>query len=824
MELIGRHFGHIRVTGVVGQGGMGDVYGGYDEKLERKVALKVLNPDQRLDEEARERLLREARALSKLDHPNICRIHDYIETPDVDLLVLEYIDGETLHEAMGKGISHHEKLRIAIAIADVLVQAHRAGIVHRDLKPENVMLTSTGEVKVLDFGLARWLHARRKSSDKFIVRSGIRTADGGIADTTQFSFDEIPRDRTPRRDFLATAVGITLGTPLFMSPEQARGETLTPASDMFSFGLVLQTLFTGEDPHPHDLSAREVILRVARGETQPVKGAPGDVTAFINRLKQVAPADRPTAIETGERLRFLQAKPQRIARRAIVGAAIVIALLVAWRYTVDLRRERAIAVAARADAVERRAQVENLLEFMLGDLRKKLRTVGRLDIMDDVGQRTLEYVESMHPETMSADEITRNAKALMQLGEVRNAQGNLPEAKKMFERALTFSRVGATREPNHKDVQLAYGTAHYWIGNAAQTSGDLPVALNHYNNYLQIAETQSRRYPKDQALELERAYGHANVGSVLEAQNHLREALGHYQISFEIKNAQMLRDPADMDKRAEVARAVNKLGRLQQALGNLDEARRQFENEVATYRVAVQADPQQTQWKQRLGSSLAFLAAVRSYKGDLDGALECAEEELAISGELAERDPGNVEWQHNFAVAQWRVAELLRVRGDLPRSLDLLAKADDSMRLALAKAPDRPWAAELASIDVTYARALKAANQRSRAQQMLLSTIKALGAMKTTDAQARSADAWFTLGEIHRANGDLKQATTAWSNAHSSLADIVATSTDPRRLGLWVRIVARLKRFDEGRHYREQLRKIGYHDQEIEQVCSDEGC
>src|SRR5690349_11739788 len=169
MSLIGRHFGHIRVTQVVGQGGMGDVYGGYDEKLERKVALKVLNDDQRLDGEARERLLREARALSKLDHPNICRIHDYIETRDLDLLVLEYIDGQTLHDAMQQGMAHHEKLRIAIAIAEVMAQAHRAGIVHRDLKPENVMLTKSGEVKVLDFGLARWLHKSRapRSSDKF---------------------------------------------------------------------------------------------------------------------------------------------------------------------------------------------------------------------------------------------------------------------------------------------------------------------------------------------------------------------------------------------------------------------------------------------------------------------------------------------------------------------------------------------------------------------------------------------------------------------------------------------------------------------------------
>ena len=141
LDLIGRQFGHIRVTEVVGEGGMGAVYAGYDEKLDRKVALKVLHADQRLDHEARERLLREARALSKVDHPNICRIHDYIETGDVDLLVLEYIDGRTLQSTLAEGLPRSEKLRIALAVAEVLVRAHRAGIVHRDLKPENVMLT-----------------------------------------------------------------------------------------------------------------------------------------------------------------------------------------------------------------------------------------------------------------------------------------------------------------------------------------------------------------------------------------------------------------------------------------------------------------------------------------------------------------------------------------------------------------------------------------------------------------------------------------------------------------------------------------------------------
>src|SRR5688500_12810044 len=145
MELIGRQFGHIRVTEVVGEGGMGAVYAGYDEKLDRKVALKVLHAEQRLDDEARERLLREARALSKLDHPNICRIHDYIESSDVDLLVLEYIDGQTLQSLIEAGpVSRAEKLRIASDVARVLVAAHRVGIIHRDLKPENVMITKEG--------------------------------------------------------------------------------------------------------------------------------------------------------------------------------------------------------------------------------------------------------------------------------------------------------------------------------------------------------------------------------------------------------------------------------------------------------------------------------------------------------------------------------------------------------------------------------------------------------------------------------------------------------------------------------------------------------
>src|SRR5262245_25270119 len=122
MELSGRCYGHIRVAEQIGDGGMGAVYAGFDETLHRRVAVKVLQDEQRLDPEARARLMREARSLSSLDHPNICRIHDYIEAQDVDLLVLEYIEGRTLRRVLEEGApGRAELLRIAVSIAEALV-------------------------------------------------------------------------------------------------------------------------------------------------------------------------------------------------------------------------------------------------------------------------------------------------------------------------------------------------------------------------------------------------------------------------------------------------------------------------------------------------------------------------------------------------------------------------------------------------------------------------------------------------------------------------------------------------------------------------------
>lgn len=832
MELIGRRFGHIRVTEVVGQGGMGDVYAGYDEKLERKVALKVLNSDQRLDDEARERLLREARALSKLEHPNICRIHDYIETGDVDLLVLEYIDGKTLHEAMMERLPRAEKVRIAIAIAEVLVQAHRAGIVHRDLKPENVMLTKSGEVKVLDFGLARWLNrARGRSSDRHaaVSKLSVRTAASPVAapdhaaETLSLPYlGSSGGSMNGRRAFLATAVGITLGTPLYMSPEQARGESLTPASDMFSFGLLLQVLFTGQEPHPDDLSAREVILRVARGTTEPVHGAPRDITALINRLKQFAPADRPTAVEVVERLQFLDEKPQRIARRAIAAAVAFFALLGAWRYTVDLKAERAIAEAARADAEHRRAQAEDLINFMVGDLRTKLEPVGRLEVLDGVAEKALQYVGSSKRENLSAVELIAHSKALNQLGDVRMGQGKpIDDALPLFRESLARAEAAVRREPANDEAKFAVALSRFWLANGHRVKADIPAATAHAKVYLAVTSDLARRHPKNETYQLEASYAHSMMGLLLEAQRDLKGAIAEYQKTLAIKEAYAARHPNDDKAKEDVARTINKIGFALWKSGDLHAARRQFQNEVLLREQLRARHPREMRWKQDLAVSHSFLSGVLEDVGDLGPALQHRREDLRLNAELVAHDPTNTTWRRNLAIAHLRLGSQLSARGETDEALQHIRTAEAEMQsLVKADATRALWRIDLTNIQMGHVRVLldRRDTEAARAKaEAVLTTLE-----RSPDAAARSLGyAHLLLGTIAR-----EQHRTEESQRHlvkaAELLKPVSTS-DPTELQRWVRALIGLDRREEATAAVARLRAVGYKNPEFESLTRSEG-
>lgn len=672
--MIGSLLGHIRVTGVLGQGGMGDVYRGVDERLQRPVALKAIRTEERLSAESRARFIREARVLSSLDHPHICRIYEYIETPEGEYLVLELIEGVTLDHAIEQGMSRARKLRAAIEIADALSAAHRKGIVHRDLKPQNVMITAGGAAKILDFGIAR-SHAEAEVVSELpaVVPEPIETAR-----TLLFRV----ADMTPTEELPAalTGHGLALGTPSTMSPEQALGGVATPASDMYSFGLLLQEMFTERPLHPPDLGTRLLILRASRGMVEPMTGQPRDITALVTRLESLAPADRPTAVEALQILRGIVDAPRRRARYA--AAALVLALVMAGaiKYVLDV-------TSARREAERQRRKAEELVSFMVGDLRTKLEAVGRVDVLDSTATRALEYFADVREKDLSGEDLHRRALALAQLGQGRVEQGKLDEAMKLFHESLRFAAAAVKRDPSREEWQLALSNAHFWLGEASRRKDDPAATLDHFRNYLAIAESLAARHPGNAKYETEVGYGHANVGTAYEAAGDLDSALREYRTAVAIVRQRLARDPNNSAWQEDLAASLNLVGALLQKRDDLDGARPVMEEEVAVRRRLMEAEPTDARRLRNLATTLAYFGLLQKKRNDLRSAKAAYREELALSTKLAQLDPANLTVRRNQAAAESRLAELMT--DDVPSGLTLIARAIATFE-AIVAADDRP--------------------------------------------------------------------------------------------------------------------------------------
>ena len=226
----GTKLGPYEILSAAGAGGMGEVYRARDTRLDRTVAIKVIPRHLSSNTELKQRFEREARAISQLQHPHICVLHDVGSDNGTGYLVMEYLEGETLAERLRKGpLPLDQLLKIGIEIADALDKAHRSGIIHRDLKPANIMLTKSG-AKLMDFGLARGLAAPAGAA--------------AFAQSGMPSFTATPTMTHPESPL--TGAGTILGTLNYMSPEQIEGKEADARSDIFAFGSVLYEMATGK--------------------------------------------------------------------------------------------------------------------------------------------------------------------------------------------------------------------------------------------------------------------------------------------------------------------------------------------------------------------------------------------------------------------------------------------------------------------------------------------------------------------------------------------------------------------------------------------------
>src|SRR6266540_722711 len=373
---------HYRILGKLGEGGMGVVYRAVDTRLDRQVALKLLPSKAVGDPERKWRFVREAKAASALNHPNIVTIYDIDRAPlgegePVDFIAMECVEGKTLdHLLAGRRFSVEEALAYGAQMAAALAAAHAAGIIHRDVKPGNAIVTPSGQVKVLDFGLAKLLDT--------------------AAATPASSTDSLAATITAATAAPGTLQGTVLGTLAYMSPEQAQGKPVDARSDVFSLGSVLYEMLAGKRPFQGD-SNLMTLAAILRDPIPPLKSVrpdvPADVERVIARSLEKRPEDRyPSAVGMRDDLAACQARRAGRATRAPSvarrpGAVLALAVLLAaslgaaaWYFFRESRLRRAREALAEIPrlieagkvvaAIQRARETEHYLPEEVESLRR----------------------------------------------------------------------------------------------------------------------------------------------------------------------------------------------------------------------------------------------------------------------------------------------------------------------------------------------------------------------------------------------------------------------------------------------------------------------
>ena len=767
--LAGQQLGPYTLVREIGHGGMGTVWLARrtDGRYEGEVAIKFLRSGLFGHGDA-ERFQREGSILARLSHPHIARLLDAGVMADgaQPYLVLEYIDGDPIDEYCHRlALPVEARLRLMLDVLGAVAQAHNRLILHRDLKPTNILVTKAGEVKLLDFGIAKLLD------------------DAGAGAETAL-----------------TARAGNAFTPEFAAPEQLQAGDVTTATDVYALGVLLYILLGGDHPtavatgapldrmrsvietEPKRLS--EAVLR--RGgptqrwspESRRLSGeVRGDIETIVAKaLKKSASERYANAAELADDIRRylahepISARPDsrlyratRFVQRHRAGVAATSLAIAALSVGIG------VAAWQAREARAQRVQAEGLIEYMIGDLRKKLQPVGRLDVLDGVGLKALDYYAAQDLGSLDADSLGRRARALHLIGDLAQQRGKLAEAQRDFQQAAETTSELLRRHPDSGQRVFDQSQSEYYVGYVEWRRGRLHEAEAAFRRYLSLAQRMSGMDPANVDWRLESVYAAQNVAIVLIDLGRPEESLQLSESARMAMNDILQTRPTEYDN---VGTILGWIARAQAAMGHAEQAIATENDKIAVAQAAPSAEKdtnsaflvahghlESARWMRDLGRRAEALQTLRR---GLD--------ELAA---LTKLDASNTDWLSEMVMYRILLGDMLAEQGDKNQARSALDEAATPLAKLMAKpVTERTWRIALTGHMVSSQALLASTPQERAATSTAIETYLADVRQFQRGGGEVSAMDLNTVGSVELAHGDLlhasgheAEAQTAWRSA-----------------------------------------------------------
>ena len=792
--LLGQRIGAYRLARMLGSGGMGHVFLGLrDHDYEQKVAVKVLKRGVDAHYFQRERQI-----VAELNHANITRILDGGTTEDGrPYFVMELVDGERIdHYCDNHHLTIRQRLKMFLVICDAVSHAHRRLVIHRDIKPANILVTADGSPKLLDFGIAGFLNPGE----------------------SQHAF---------------TQTGSPRMTPLYASPEQIRGDRLATTTDVYSLGVLLYGLLTGRLPYDLSVATDYEIYRaicereptlpsasIAKRrrhdgvslETEKTRGLEphalkrilkGDLDYILLKTLAKDPADRfgSVAALAADIRRYLDgrlvtARPAtywyrtyKIVRRywgRLAFALAALGLVVGFAVHARLERNR---------AERKRAQAEELINFMVIDLRDRLRPIGKLDLLEEVGVKAVDYFAQLSRGEKTPEVVGRQILALQQIGEVQLESGQRQQARTTFTEASKQSERLVALAPNYKLAHLRLAHGCYYLGLLAFQERAYDQALSYFQRYFDIAGAQSRKHPDDPDWLLEWAYGHTNLGAVLMEKGEKQQALDLYEQSIQIQEQIATQKPEDQVIQLELATAYAWLGLLLRQNEQPEAALTLFIKARDLTEKLVSLDPDHAVYREHHADQLTHLARTYLLLENLDQAKAHMEQALSYYSQRLVQDPANKTTRQDAASLHLLLAVTLRRQ-------NALASAKTQFQAALSLFEDRQTEnlnsrivlakcrIALADMALNQGEPETTAAKLTRALSDLEDDRKKHGGLN--ELSFLIAKSYYILGKLHQKQNRPEKARESWRKADAQFINQDNANEDHRQLrGLIDKALAR---------------------------------